>query len=545
MAQQPRKFVEKMALLREKERQQSMAVEQVLREVRGVKSPYPRSTPEYYHPQQRMLYEAYPSYASDLSHQVALQQQRGLSQSMPVLCSPPQQQAAQLDLQRVLQERREMQMAALPLNQRQRWPLRKAMSTECRPEEPPSIISASQQTYLELPEQQCRRIKSEPDIHQSVKTSEDTMLRRRLTAAAPIPEDERTQVSEPVYQRAQYVNQNYPTGNGYTLNAGVRASSVPDLSDVPVQPNPLDQDADQGYGNLSHHQAHLGHIPRRRQGVITSPGLALRKKSPAVPSHRSHPYYGNLGEIENHIVASMPPPPLYGPDQQHQNNFSSEYMSQQQQQQPQEIVFQQRSSLDHLNPAQVYYCDASEMQQTAVLQQKFNAMNVATSADSYHQQVIADAQNHQVPGGFPGNQVIVNAHTHHGGRSSNNSDQLQQMQSPSGSNVLSSGYNSPSYGLGYNTQYSQVYSGGIMPTLPVGDVSCDMRQDSIPTMGQDIGSVQVNTQYTQLPMTTSEGLVDALFAEPLDAGELKTLLNYGDSGLLPDPETEEALKRQP
>ena len=37
MAQQPRKFVEKMALLREKERQQSMAVEQVLREVRGVK----------------------------------------------------------------------------------------------------------------------------------------------------------------------------------------------------------------------------------------------------------------------------------------------------------------------------------------------------------------------------------------------------------------------------------------------------------------------------------------------------------------------------
>ena len=37
MAQQPRKFVEKMALLREKERQQSMAVEQVLREVRGIK----------------------------------------------------------------------------------------------------------------------------------------------------------------------------------------------------------------------------------------------------------------------------------------------------------------------------------------------------------------------------------------------------------------------------------------------------------------------------------------------------------------------------
>ena len=37
-------------------------------------------------------------------------------------------------------------------------------------------------------------IKSEPDIHQSVKSSEDSMLRRRLTQTAPIPEDERTQV---------------------------------------------------------------------------------------------------------------------------------------------------------------------------------------------------------------------------------------------------------------------------------------------------------------------------------------------------------------
>jgi hypothetical protein len=47
---------------------------------------------------------------------------------------------------------------------------------------------------LELSEQQCRRIKSEPDIHQSVKSSEDSMLRRRLTQTAPIPEDERAQV---------------------------------------------------------------------------------------------------------------------------------------------------------------------------------------------------------------------------------------------------------------------------------------------------------------------------------------------------------------
>jgi hypothetical protein len=70
---------------------------------------------------------------------------------------------------------------------------------------------------LELSEQQCRRIKSEPDIHQSVKSSEDSMLRRRLTQTAPIPEDERAQVPvhDSAYQNPQLVAQMemaYPAG---------------------------------------------------------------------------------------------------------------------------------------------------------------------------------------------------------------------------------------------------------------------------------------------------------------------------------------------
>ena len=182
-------------------------------------------------------------------------------------------------------------------------------------------------------------------------------------------------------------------------------------------------------------------------------------------------------------------------------------------------------------------------QQTA-LQQKFKTMNVATSADGYQHAVSqlpqSPTQRH-IPGGFPGERVTMNAHP--SGRSSNNSEHLQ-LQSSANLN-MSQGYGSPGYAVNYNTQYNQAYSGGNVPTLVMRGV-CDGRQDTIqPRISSDGSAVQVNSPFNQVSITTSEGLVDALFAEPLDASELKTLLNYGDSGLLPDPETEEALKRQP
>lgn len=171
-------------------------------------------------------------------------------------------------------------------------------------------------------------------------------------------------------------------------------------------------------------------------------------------------------------------------------------------------------------------------------------MNVATSSDIYQQQqVVQESPNHpQIPGGFPGDRVIMTSHS--SGINSNSSEQFE-LQSPANS-TMSSGFGSPAYGVSYITQYNQAYGTGSVPALMVSGVACDLRQDSVQSMGHESIALQVNSPFAQVPMTAaSEGLVDALFAEPLDSGELKTLLNYGDSGLLPDPETEEALKRQP
>jgi hypothetical protein len=352
------------------------------------------------------------------------------------------------------------------------------------------------------------------------------------------------------------------------LVSGVRANSVPDLSEAPAQqqPSPLDHDQEQTYGGLPHsQQTPVGYIrgTGRRHGVIASPNIPLRKKSPVLYQRRPHPYYGNLPEIESHASSQMPPPPLYGPNQQHQNSYPPEYaiattVSNIQQmsapssevtlvhgQQPQQqFDFQHQGGVNHAHPGQVYYCDASsEIQQTA-LQQKFKTMNVATSADGYQHMVPQLAQSptqRHIPGGFPGERAILNSHS--SGRSNSNSDQLQ-LQSSTNLN-MSQGFGSPGYGVNYNSQYNQMYSGGSVPSLVVNS-SCDGRQDTMqPSIGSDGSALSVNSPFNHVPITTSEGLVDALFAEPLDASELKTLLNCGDSGLLPDPETEEALKRQP
>lgn len=166
--------------------------------------------------------------------------------------------------------------------------------------------------------------------------------------------------------------------NGYALVSGVRASSVPDLSDIPIQqPSPLDHEPEVAYGSLPQSQASMGYMRSRRQGVTSSPGIPLRKKSPAVFARRSHPYY----EVENPAMSPMPPPPLYGPDQQHQNSYPPEYgtvttvgnahqmsppssvalvLSQQPNQQ---LVFHQQAGIDQMHSGQVSYSDpTAEMQ---------------------------------------------------------------------------------------------------------------------------------------------------------------------------------------
>ena len=166
--------------------------------------------------------------------------------------------------------------------------------------------------------------------------------------------------------------------------SGVRANSVPDLSEIPTQqqPNPLEHDQEQTYSGLSHPQhTSVGYIRGRRHGVIGNPNIQLRKKSPVIYQRRSHPYYGNLPEIENHASSQMPPPPLYGPDQQHQNSYPPEYAivttvsniqqmspsssevtlvhAQQPQQPQQQFEFQHQGGVNHAHPGQVYYSDAS------------------------------------------------------------------------------------------------------------------------------------------------------------------------------------------
>eukprot|EP00118_Oscarella_pearsei_P026451 m.309923 g.309923 ORF g.309923 m.309923 type:complete len:558 (+) comp48586_c0_seq1:217-1890(+) len=557
MAQQPRKFVEKMALLKEKERQQSMAVEQVLREVRDAKvgvgggrrvgntvqygTDYAVAAQPYYNAHQ---FDQLSGYGADygLAQQQQLLQSR-LSQSLPVLYSPPhqQQQHNVLDLQGALHEQREMVhggsgvaaatvAAPIPGAGTRRFPLRKAQSIDCRPEPVYAPAPPVQPQTLDVPsEQLCRRIKSEPDIHNSVKSLEDSaQLRRQLLAPVPIPEDDRDGLmNAPLMtcrQRTQSTILPPSYGNdGYHSLAGARASSVPDLLEAPLgSPSNYDEVYGGHLGGAASAAAAGGQTAYlRRQGVMVGNPNAMSKarKSPVVSvrggrRHHQHPFYG---EPENVHSPSMPPPMYTISDQQqHQENYSSDFpalvsppislnstsplnrqhVQQQAQTQPQgqlQYGYPQLSD-QHSQLQQMYFCDvgADVQQQTAALQQKFNAMNMASSI---------------------GNDSHVT-----------NSSPFQMSTSSIGS--LQS---DPSQLMHSSSLTSYAYPASSLPALVV--TPNDQRMSPYSSAGHTVTA------------SASETLVDSLFAEQLDNSDLKTLL-YSEN-MLPDPETEEALKRQP
>ncbi|XP_065836280.1 protein lingerer-like isoform X2 [Oscarella lobularis] len=594
MAQQPRKFVEKMALLKEKERQQSMAVEQVLQEVRAAKvgvggrrigsnaqfgSDYAvAAQPPYYATSTRHRYDpAYGASAAvapttpDYGTQQLIHSR--LTQSLPVLYSPPpppppppshQQQSLPpppppsqqqlhhnlLDLQSALHEQREMVHAGggggnaptivSASNVRTRFP-HKSQGMDCRTEYPSMMPMQQTLDVLSSSEQLCRRIKSEPDIHNSMKAAEESsQLRQRLLATtATIPEDDRPgmmRAPAPTATAPSSFGQRHRTqstvlppsyistpNDGYSL-AGARASSVPNLTEDPVNSSESEFDDSAIYGGGGG-----GHISgaasaaaaggqtaifRVRQGFMN---VGSKQKSPVVPrSVRRHQQQHMYGDVETVHSPSLHPPPMYSLNKQQQqqqqdgyaadfpalvsppltaaNNSGSSSLGQQQQQQ--QFAFpmgypdqhSQRQQQQQQQQQQHYFCDVGSELQTAALQRKFNAMNVAP--------------NDMPP---PQQQHMPNSPSY---PFSAGNDQLTQNYSP------------------YFTQSSP------LPSLVVSQ-SNDQSQQQMPGFPTS-GHSQVYS---------SETLVDSLFAKQLDNSELESLL-YSEN-MLPDPETEEALKRQP